>query len=127
LNASTNYVISYWSTNGAYSIPGTAAGYPLTGKTVTIGGTPWTYYEHLVTGRSSVQLNGSGGIDELRLYPASAQMKTYTYSPLVGMTSQCDVGNRISYYFYDGLGRLSSVKDQDGNIIKTYQYHYKGQ
>jgi len=44
----------------------------------------------------------------------------------VGMTSQCDVDNRVTYYFYDPLARLKYVKDQDGNIIKTYQYHYQG-
>jgi hypothetical protein len=127
LNTSTNYIVSYWSLNGAYSIPGTANGYPIKGKTVTMGGVLWTYYEHSVTGQSTVQIHGSGGIDELRLYPASAQMTTYTYAPLIGMTSQCDVANRITYYFYDGLGRLSYLKDQDGNIVKTYQYHYWNQ
>jgi YD repeat-containing protein len=51
-------------------------------------------------------------------------MTTYTYDPLVGMTSQCDVANRITYYEYDEMGRLKDVKDQDGNVIKTYDYHY---
>lgn len=72
-------------------------------------------------------VDGSGDIDELRCYPANAQMETYTYSPLIGMTSHCDVGNRVTYYSYDVLGRLSFARDQDGNIVKTYQYHYKGQ
>jgi YD repeat-containing protein len=124
LSTSASYVVSYWSNNGAYSVPGTAAGYPVTGKKVTIGGVSWTYYEHLITGQSGAQLNGSGGIDELRLYPANALMTTYTYAPLVGMTSQCDEGNRITYYEYDELGRLRDVRDQDGNVVKTYDYHY---
>lgn len=127
LNSSATYIVSYWSTSGAFTIPGTVSGYPVTGKTVNVGGVYWTYHEHKVSGQSGIQINGSGGIDELRLYPANAQMTTYTYAPLVGATTQCDVANRITYYFYDGLGRLSYVKDQDGNIIKTYQYHYKGQ
>jgi YD repeat-containing protein len=66
-------------------------------------------------------------VDELRLYPQNAQMTTYTYNSLVGMSSQCDIDNRVTYYYYDSLGRLKVVKDQDGNIVKTYQYHYKGQ
>jgi hypothetical protein len=52
-------------------------------------------------------------------------MVTYTYTPLLGMTSACDVDNKITYYFYDGLGRLKWIKDQDLNIIKTIQYHYQ--
>jgi len=43
------------------------------------------------------------------------------------MTSRADISNRITYYTYDGLGRLSSIKDQDGNIIKKYCYGYDGQ
>jgi hypothetical protein len=127
LSVSVTYVVSYWSSNGAYSIPGTISGYPITGKTVTLSGVSWTYYEHHVTGQSVIQINGTGSIDELRLYPSGAQMNTYTYAPLIGMSSQCDVASRVTYYFYDGLRRLSYVKDQDGNIVKTYHYHYKGQ
>jgi len=127
LNSATSYIVSYWTTGAAYSVPGTASGYPIKGKTETIAGASWTYYEHLVTGQSTIQINGSGGIDELRLYPSGAQMTTYTYNPLVGISSQCDVAGRITYYYYDSFGRLSYVKDQDGNVIKTYGYHYTGQ
>jgi YD repeat-containing protein len=122
LSPSNTYVVSYWSgAYGSYSVSGTTkitAGKHING---------WTYFEHTVTGVSSLSITGGGGIDELRLYPAAAQMTTYTYDPLIGITSQCDVGNRITYYDYDALGRLSDVKDQDGNILKTYQYHYQGQ
>jgi len=52
-------------------------------------------------------------------------MTTYTYLPSIGLSSECDVDNRVTYYQYDGLGRLQVEKDQDGNIIKTYQYHYQ--
>src|SRR5258708_30842417 len=102
------------------TITGTQTGYPIKGKTIGA----WTYFEHKVTGVTSVNLSGTATIDELRLYPAVAQMKTYCYAPLVGITHACDADNKISYYFYDGLNRLKWVKDQDGNIIKTYQYHY---
>ena len=88
----------------------------------------WTYYEHsLPAGASSVTVSGAVTIDELRLYPSDAQMTTYTYMPLVGMTTSCDVSNRISYYEYDVMRRLKDLKDQDGNIIKTYDYHYQQQ
>jgi len=117
-------VVSYWSKNGSYSVTGTI-GSVLTGKTVTIGGNSWTYYEHTVTGVTTVTVSGSGNIDELRLYPKYAQMTSYTFEPLIGMTTQCDVNNRVSYYEYDGLGRLKDIKDQDGNILKTFEYHYK--
>jgi YD repeat-containing protein len=126
LNSSTVYIISYWRQNGpALNISGTMSGYPVQGRTVIRNGVSWTYYEQKITGQTSVILSGSGLIDEVRLYPTTAQMTTQCYSPLVGMTSQCDVNNRITYYEYDGLGRLKDIKDQDGNVIKTLDYHYK--
>ncbi|HEY1212572.1 MAG TPA: hypothetical protein VGE93_02965, partial [Bryobacteraceae bacterium] len=122
LNPGNSYVVSYWTKqHTAYSVSGTTS--TLQGKTIN----GWTYFEHTVKGTSTVTVTGNGNIDELRLYPATAQMTTYTYRPGIGISSQCDVGNRITYYFYDGLGRLHYVKDQDGNIVKTIDYHYMGQ
>jgi YD repeat-containing protein len=125
LNSSTTYIVSYWSHSGPFNIAGTISGYPVTGKTEIMGGFSWTLYVHKVTGQSTISLTGSGLIDELRLYPSTAQMTTYTYSPLVGMTSQTDVGNRVTYYEYDGLARLKRIRDQDYNILKTYEYQYQ--
>lgn len=78
---------------------------------------------NVTTGSYSIALTGQ--IDEVRFYPSTAQMTTYTYKPLVGMTSQCDANNRIAYYEYDNFGRLKIVKDQDGKIIKAHDYRYQ--
>lgn len=128
LTSGNVYILSYWRRNGsALSIVGTMSGYPIQGKTVIKDGISWTYFEHRITGQSSVSISTAGVIDELRLYPASAQMITFTYLPLIGMSSQCDVNNRITYYEYDEMARVKMVRDQDGNIVKTYDYHYQGQ
>jgi hypothetical protein len=124
LNSTAIYIVSYWAQGEALSVPGTISGYPVKGKTVSFNNQNWTLYVHKVTGQTTISVNGSGHIDELRLYPATAQMTTYTYTPLVGMTSQCDVGNRVTYYEYDGLARLKRIRDQDYNILKTYEYQY---
>jgi hypothetical protein len=121
LTSSNNYVVSYWSKTGAsYTVTGSSS--VKQGKTIN----GWTYFEHTVTGTTSVTISGSGKIDEVRLYPSTSQMISYTYSPLIGISSQCDADNRITYYFYDSIGRLQWIKDQDGNIIKTIQYHFQG-
>ncbi|WP_315823287.1 DUF5977 domain-containing protein [Paraflavitalea speifideaquila] len=34
------------------------------------------------------------------------------------------MNNNIVYYAYDGLSRLSSIKDEEGNIVKNFKYNY---
>lgn len=117
------YIVSYWSKNGAYSIIG-GTNTSITGKLIN----GWTYYEHTVTATTTtITISGTGSIDEIRLYPSDAQMTTYTYQPLIGLSSQCDLNNRISYYEYDALGRLRVIKDQDKNVLKKVYYNYAGQ
>ncbi|MGN8068041.1 hypothetical protein [Mucilaginibacter sp. 22184] len=57
----------------------------------------------------------------------NAQVTTYTYDPLVGMTSSTDPKGETTSYEYDGFQRLMNVKDKDGNIVKHLDYHYQGQ
>lgn len=63
-------------------------------------------------------------IDELRLYPVGAQMSSYTYDPLVGMTSQTDPSGRTTTYEYDAVGRLVRTRDEQGRILAQQKYHY---
>ena len=122
LTSTNTYIVSYWTQNAnPFTIPGTTANFPVKGKTIN----GWTFFKHVVTGQTTVSINGIGNIDELRLYPSGAQMTTYTYDPLVGMTSQTDVGNRVTYYEYDGLARLKRIRDQDYNILKSFEYQYQ--
>lgn len=80
----------------------------------------------LYTG-SPYTLTGGTAYDDIHIYPVDSQMTTYTYSPLIGVTSSTDAKNQTTYYEYDGLGRLQNIKDQNGNIVKNYDYHYGAQ
>lgn len=122
LSTPKTYIVSYWSRNAVQSVNGIAA---VTGNSLN----GWTYYEHKIVNppTSSITVSGTGTIDELRMYPLGAQMTTYTYEPLVGLSSQCDANNRLMYYEYDGMSRLSLIRDQDKNILKKYCYNYAGQ
>jgi len=108
LDYAGNYVLSYWvrPTNGTWTFVSNIV--PVTGSTYTIQPI-------------------SGQIDDVRFYPSNAQMTTYTYDPLIGMTSSTDAKGEITYYEYDSLQRLMNIRDKDGNITKHFDYHYQGQ
>lgn len=113
------YVLSYWSNSGAATIS-PSLGSPLAGLITSNG---WTYYEYQVpTGTSQVTISGTTSIDELRLYPAAAQMTTYAYDPS-GLRSISDTKGTNSYFQYDYFQRLKNIKDWNGNIVKNYGYH----
>ncbi|WP_146939944.1 hypothetical protein [Chryseobacterium hagamense] len=105
-------IVSYWGKSGASS--------------------PWQYVENTVTLGSSQNYSiGSNYtyIDEVRVYPVDARMKTYTYDPFYKtQTSIMNENGQTEYYDYDAFGRLKEVYIMEGNVkktIKTTNYHYK--
>jgi len=66
-------------------------------------------------------------LNKIRINLPGAQVTTFTYNPSVGMTSQTDPKGMTTSYEYDNFQRLILIKDQHGNIIKTYCYNYAGQ
>jgi hypothetical protein len=57
--------------------------------------------------------------------PPNTNFATFTFRPLLGITSQTDSNGISAYYIYDEFGRIKFIKDTEGNIIKAYSYHYK--
>lgn len=55
----------------------------------------------------------------------NAQVTTYTYDPLIGVTSITNPRGETVYYEYDDFNRLEFVKDNQGNILKEHKYNYK--
>jgi len=64
-------------------------------------------------------------LNKIRTALPGAIVNTYTYIPLLGITSETDNTGFTSYYEYDMMGRLKAIKDQDGKIIKLIQYQYR--
>ena len=55
----------------------------------------------------------------------NVQVTTYTYDPLIGVTSMTDPRGETLYYTYDAFNRLEHVKDAEGNILNKNEYNYK--
>ena len=55
----------------------------------------------------------------------NAQVTTFTYDPLIGVTSVTDPRGQTVYYQYDAFNRLESVKDSEGNMVSKNEYNYK--
>src|SRR5690606_3203815 len=66
-------------------------------------------------------------LNTLRSSLPNALVTTYTYDPLIGVTSITDPRGDTIYYEYDDFNRLKHIKDSDGNILSKNEYHYSNQ
>ncbi len=87
-------------------------------------GQNWQFVKENISGNSLIGDTDGTLIDEVRVYPEGALMTTYTYDPLVGITSVTDPKDHTTRYEYDTSNRLKTIRDFEGNLLKSYEYHY---
>ncbi|OVE59398.1 hypothetical protein [Chryseobacterium mucoviscidosis] len=56
---------------------------------------------------------------------SSYQITTYVYDPLIGMKSSTPPSGIREIYKYDKANRLEQIIDENGKVLKKYQYNYK--
>ncbi len=66
-------------------------------------------------------------LNNLRTQLPDALVSTYTYDPLIGLTSTTDPSGYTMYYEYDSFNRLTAIRDDQGKLLSENQYHYKNQ
>ncbi len=64
-------------------------------------------------------------INRIRTNLVNAQVTTYTYKPLIGVSAITDPRGERTSFHYDDFNRLEFVKDSQGNILKEHKYNYK--
>ena len=65
--------------------------------------------------------------NNMRTALPNAQITSYTYKPLVGVSSVTDPKGDFFKYHYDFIGRLKFIKDKEGNLLSEHQYNYRNQ
>ncbi|RRQ46719.1 hypothetical protein DTW91_04365 [Chryseobacterium sp. SC28] len=64
-------------------------------------------------------------LDTFRNALSGYQVTTFTYDPLIGVRSITPPSGIREVYIYDTANRLQEIRDVNGNILKSYEYHYK--
>ncbi|CAL2077293.1 hypothetical protein [Tenacibaculum sp. 190524A02b] len=55
----------------------------------------------------------------------NTRVTTFTYDPLVGITSTTTPRGKTTYYTYDNFNRLEYIKDNQQHILRKNKYNYK--
>lgn len=88
-------------------------------------GSGWHYYKRTYPGGNIVLTTQTGAcIDQVRVYPALADVDSYTWDSKGNLRSIVDVRGKVFSYEYDNLGRLLRIKDTEGATIEDYDYRY---
>lgn len=115
-------VVYLWSYNGMYPIAEIKnASYQQVLQKLSAGFISNLCNKTVPTTSDLLSING------LRDSLPYAHITTFTYKPLVGITSVTDARNLTTYYTYDSSGRLSEIylqKNGAQQIIEKYDYHY---
>jgi hypothetical protein len=76
---------------------------------------------------TATESNLRNTLETLRDNPAmkNAQISTYYYDPFQGvLNNMVDPNGNPRDFTYDGIGRLTLVKDRNGDIDKMFEYNY---
>ena len=91
--------------------------------------TPYSAIEALPSFGTGFNLTGNLStqqVSDLRGL-SNTMVSTFTYDPIVGITSQQDDRGYLMSYVYDDFNRLKQVKDQEGYILSENEYLYSPQ
>jgi hypothetical protein len=64
-------------------------------------------------------------LNALRAALPNAQVSTFTYKPLIGVSTMTDAKGQQANYYYDSFNRLQYVKDAQGHLLKENEYHFR--
>jgi hypothetical protein len=123
-----NYKITFWIYTG-FSGPGISLsnGNIISQFSETYTGSNWTFRSFTIKANRGCTINitGNGTIDEVKLHPEEALMKSYVHHPFYGMLSENSEKANIKTYQYDVFGRLFMIRDHDETVLQLLKYNLK--
>jgi len=116
------HIVYLWGYNGKYPIAEIKNATLVGVTSALIGTTPAILSSSIIPDMSKVE--------SLRSSLPNAQVTTYTYKTLVGITSMTDPRGLITYYEYDDFNRLEQayiIENGEKKILQKNDYHYSNQ
>lgn len=80
----------------------------------------------LISSLSAAKGNADGLLSQLRtaLQGKNVSLTTFSFKPLVGITSATAPNGNKTSYEYDRFNRLSRILDHNGKVVQTFTYDY---
>lgn len=120
------YTLLSWSYNKAYPIM-IIAGTEIIGRSFidTKANEIQTLLGSTLSGWSSNQAAIIAKEQLVRDYYPSHQVTSFTYCPFMGLASEAGPDGLVTYYTYDSLGRLVTVKNHWSQYLMQISYQFK--
>lgn len=84
-----------------------------------------TFINNLARATDSTIIKSSTDIVRQNLSSVNCLVTSYTFDPLVGITSITAPNGKVTTYMYDSRHRLSEIVDDNGSSIQKFHYNYK--
>jgi YD repeat-containing protein len=118
-NAPAGLEVYAWTTQGNFAANGIAA--VSTGRTKGV----WTLYKASIPNYATVTIAGLLVLDQLIIVPVGSSFDGSVYDEVDRISAKVNQNMQTSFYEYDVFGRLITVRNEDGNIIKSNSYQYQ--
>jgi hypothetical protein len=110
--------IGGWITNSVVYPSAASGSWKLLESRIDMSTVPENFDVQITTGQTIL-------LDDILLYPEQAELSYYSYKYLTGKTSESNLKGQSSFYEYDILGRLTTLRDQDKQVVESHDYRYQ--
>jgi len=87
----------------------------------------WTLYTaHISNNATNITISGNALIDQLVVMPSGSEFQGKVYDGQNRVVAVINNQINTNFFEYDNFGRLTNIKDEKGNVLKSTSYQYQG-